>query len=212
MTGPKVTVADFGSGNLLSVWRALTHLGAQVTMADGAAGIADAERLIVPGVGAFADSMAGLEARGLAAPIKAFAATGRPTLGICVGMQMLFDASEEFGRRAGLGLIAGEVRRIPAEGRDGRRHKVPHVGWNALTATADWTGTLLAGLPDGAFVYYVHSFTAHPAAESNRLADTDYDGCRIAGLVRRGNLYGCQFHPEKSGEVGLSILKNFLGL
>lgn len=207
-----VTIADFGSGNLLSVHRALSHIGAAVTVTTDAHEIARAERLVVPGVGAFADSMAGLTGRGLALPVKAFAASGRPTLGICVGMQMLFDGSEEFGDNSGLGLIPGPVRRIPATGADGQPHKVPHIGWNRLVAVADWRGTILDGTPEGASVYYVHSFSGHPADEAHRLADSDYDGCRIAGVVRKGNLYGCQFHPEKSGEVGLAILANFLGL
>jgi glutamine amidotransferase len=207
-----VTIADFGSGNLLSVHRALAHLGATITVATTAAEIAGAARLIVPGVGAFADSMTNLTSRGLAQPVKDFAASGRPCLGICVGMQMLFDSGEEFGDSAGLGLIPGAVRRIPATGTDGRPHKVPHVGWNRLAAVSDWSGTILDGTPEGAFVYYVHSFAGHPASESHRLADSDYDGCRIAGVVRRGNLYGCQFHPEKSGEIGLAILANFLRL
>ena len=212
-----VTIADFGSGNLLSVSRALSHIGASVTVTTSADAIARAERLVVPGVGAFADSMMGLNSRGLAEPVRAFAKSGRPTLGICVGMQMLFDASEEFGDNPGLGLIPGQVKRIPATAADGRPHKVPHIGWNRLAAPgeasgAEWRGTILDGIPVGAFVYYVHSYAGHPADQAHRLADSDYDGCPIAGVVRKGNLYGCQFHPEKSGEVGLAILKSFLTL
>lgn len=208
----QVTIADFGSGNLLSVHRAFAHLGAEIVVATSPAEILAADRLVVPGVGAFADSMRGLAERGLVDPVRAFAASGKPLLGICVGMQVLFERSEEFGSHAGLGLIPGDVRRIPATGVDGKPHKVPHVGWNRLRAKGEWSGTLLDGVAADSFVYYVHSYTAHPAAAEDRLADSDYDGCPIAGVVRRGNLYGCQFHPEKSGAVGLAILGRFLVL
>jgi glutamine amidotransferase len=208
----RVTIADFGSGNLLSVRRAFAHLGAEIVVTTSPVEIAAADKLVVPGVGAFADSMRGLIERGLADPVRAFAATGKPVLGICVGMQMLFDRSEEFGSHAGLGLIPGDVRCVPAAGSDGKPHKVPHVGWSPLMPRADWSGTPLDGVAAESFVYFVHSFTAHPANDSDRLADSDYDGCRIAAMVRRGNIYGCQFHPEKSGAVGLAILDRFLAL
>lgn len=211
----KVTVVDYGSGNLLSVCRALRHCGAEVTIVESGAGISGAGRLVVPGVGAMADSMRNLEARGLSEPIRAFARSDRPLLGICVGMQVLFDASEEFGTHPGLGVLGGHVRAIPNRRSDGARRKIPQIGWNALTRPAGvngWEGTILAGLPEEPFAYFLHSFAVDPADDAIRLADCDYEGVRVCAAVRSGPVYGCQFHPEKSGEVGLTILRNFLAL
>jgi glutamine amidotransferase len=208
-----VAIVDYGAGNLLSVERALRHLGAEATLAATPAQVAGAERLVLPGVGAFAACMAGLVRSGLDAAVHRFAASGRPFLGICVGLQMMFEGSDEFGATPGLGLFAGWVRAIPPES-GGRRRKIPHVGWNALRpANADgWNGGLLAGIAPGESVYFVHSFAAEPARESDSLAVCDYEGTRVLAAARRDNLHGCQFHPEKSGPVGLAILRNFLAL
>lgn len=208
-----VTVVDFGAGNMLSVRRAFEHLGAVVQLADSPAAIAGAKRLVLPGVGAFAGCMTELKVRKLDAPVCAYTASGRPLLGICVGMQMLFDSSEEFGITRGLGLIPGKVLAIPTKGGHGRLHKVPHIGWAGLSPVIrEWEGGLLDGIKPSSQVYFVHSFTAHPIEETHRLADSSYDGCRISAAVQAGNIHGCQFHPEKSGEIGLHILKNFLDL
>jgi glutamine amidotransferase len=212
---PQITIVDYGIGNLFSVVRALEHLGAEVSLATDVAAVVAAQRLVLPGVGAFRSCTEALAAHGLTDAVKAYAESGRPMLGICVGMQMLFAQSNEFGLTPGLSLIGGEVRDIPRTGSNGRPHKIPHIGWNDLRAPAgaDWNGTLLDGLTPGeAAVYFVHSFTAHPANEAHRLADADYGGCRISAMVRDGVLHGCQFHPEKSGAVGLHILRNFLRL
>ena len=134
-------------------------------------------------------------------------------MGICLGMQMMLEASEEFGMHEGLGLIPGNVVAIPPTATDGKPHKIPHIGWNDLlppTPGTDWNETILAGVSPGTAVYFVHSFAAVPASPEHRLADCDYDGRIISAAVKFGNLYGCQFHPEKSGEAGLRILKNFL--
>jgi imidazole glycerol-phosphate synthase subunit HisH len=211
----KVTVVDYGSGNLLSVCRALRHCGADVTTAEDGVGVARAERLVVPGVGAMADSMQNLESRGLIEPLRVYARSGRPLLGICVGMQIMFDAGEEFGIHPGLGLFRGRVRMIPRS-RDGEEsRKIPHIGWNALTRAPGvngWEGTILAGLPDEPAAYFLHSFAVEPVDDSIRLAECEYEGVRICSAVKQGPVYGCQFHPEKSGEVGLTILRNFLAL
>jgi len=208
---PSVTVVDYGVGNLFSVTRALEHCGAEVRLARSAQAILSAERLLLPGVGAFAIGMHELTARDFVDPLREFAASGRPFLGICLGMQLMFGGSEEFGDSKGLDLIHGTVRAIPLVGSDGRGHKVPHIGWNELRSPgADWNGGLLRGVAPGSTVYFVHSYTAHPEDETQRVADSDYDGCRISAVVRSGNLHGCQFHPEKSGEVGLAIVRNFL--
>ncbi len=211
----KVTVVDYGSGNLLSVCRALRHCGAEVTTVESGAGLASVERLVIPGVGAMADSMRNLEARGLVEPLRAFARSERPLLGICVGMQVMFDASEEFGVHPGLGVLAGHVRMISSSRSDGTRRKIPQIGWNALTLPAGvngWEGTILAGLPSEPAAYFLHSFAVDPKDDAIRLAECEYEGVRICAAVKSGLVYGCQFHPEKSGEVGLTILKNFLAL
>lgn len=207
-----VTLIDYGIGNLLSVERALRHVGADFRVARTADEINAAGKLVLPGVGAFTSCTEELQKRGLTAAVRGAVAAEKPLLGICVGMQMLFDTSEEFGINPGLGFVAGNVKAIPSVDRNGQPHKIPHIGWTSLTlppSRNSWSGTLLDGIPDAAEVYYVHSFTAHPANESDRLADSAYGGQRLSAAVQRGNLWGVQFHPEKSGPVGLKILENF---
>ncbi len=212
MTIP-VTVLDYGIGNQLNVLRALEHCGASVKVVQKAsAADLDAQRLVLPGVGAFGDGMAELRARGFDDLVKRFAQTGRPFLGICVGMQVMFDASEEMGEHAGLGLLAGRVRAVPATGADGGSHRIPHIGWRPLEPSAPWDGTILADVPARDRVYFVHSFAADPTQQGVRLAYVDYDGVSICASVHRDNLYGCQFHPERSAETGLSVLRRFLKL
>lgn len=209
---PRVTVIDYGIGNLLSVCRAFEHCGAEVLLADSPSDVESAERLVLPGVGAFTDGMAGLSTGGFIGPIRKYVKTGRPFLGICLGMQMMLETSEEFGVHEGLGLIPGNVVAIPCTGSNGKSHKIPHIGWNALlppTPVADWKETILAGITPGIAVYFVHSFAAVPSNPAHRLADCDYNGRVISAAVKCGNLYGCQFHPEKSGEAGLRIINNF---
>jgi glutamine amidotransferase len=208
-----VAVVDYGLGNLFSVSRALESIGADVTVTDSPAAVARASRLVLPGVGAFSDGMNGLHERKLLDAVRRYGASGRPLLGICLGMQLLFDASEEFGHHEGLGLIPGRVISIPPTGEDGEPHKIPHIGWNELVMPASlssWRQTVLADVPPRASVYFVHSFTADPTDTNDRLADCYYDGRLISAAVRRNALSGCQFHPEKSGEVGLRILRAFL--
>lgn len=212
---PQVTVVDYGMGNLLSVSRALEHCGAEVLLASDPNLITKAERLILPGVGAFADGMAGLRERGLIEPIRTFAGSGHPFLGICLGMQMMLETSEEFGGHEGLGLIAGKVVAIPLTNVDGRPHKIPHIGWDELVLPfqeISWAGTILADIEPGTTAYFVHSFTAVPSNLELRLADCNYNGRLISAVIRSEMLYGCQFHPEKSGETGLNILRRFIEL
>lgn len=211
---PEVTVVDYGMGNLASVLRAFAACGAEARLAGDPEAIRAADRLVLPGVGAFADGMAELQGRGLAAAIRDFAASGKPLLGICLGMQMMMETSEEFGLHQGLALIRGGVRAVPRQGADGAPHKVPHIGWNRLLPAGPraWKETILDNLSPDATAYFVHSYAAHPSSSGDLLAECDYDGCRIAAAVRSGSVYGCQFHPEKSGPVGLRILRNFLSL
>ncbi|MCY7319849.1 MAG: imidazole glycerol phosphate synthase subunit HisH [Ramlibacter sp.] len=214
MKAHPVTVIDYGIGNLLNVVRALQHEGAQVTVVDQATQVETLpERLVVPGVGAFADGMREMRARGFDDLVRRFADSGRPLLGICVGAQMLFDAGEEFGEHTGLGLIPGRVQPVPAFDSSGARHRIPHIGWGRLerpAARESWAGTILSRTAAGEPVYFVHSFAPVPAIEHHRLADTFYGGVRICAAVARDQIYGCQFHPERSGEQGLAVLSAFL--
>lgn len=210
---PTVTVIDYGLGNLLSVRRALEHCGALVTVTGEPDAVITADRVVLPGVGAFARGMAELGQRGLDEAIRRYAAFERPLLGICLGMQLLFSRSEEFGSHPGLDLVKGQVVAIPDCGPSGQPHPVPHVGWNALIPSRrNWQGSLLAGLADGDCVYFVHSFTARPDQEEERLADCHYHGLILSAAIASGSLTGCQFHPEKSGPVGLQIITNFLAV
>lgn len=214
MSAKPVTVIDYGIGNLLNVVRALQHEGAEVRVVDQAGQVEQLpERLVLPGVGAFTDGMRELRARGFDELVRRFADTGRPFLGICVGAQMLFDVGEEFGDHPGLGLIPGRVQPVPALDSTGQRHCIPHIGWSRLEmppARQSWEGTILSRLPPGQPVYFVHSFAPVPMHEEHRLADTYYDGVRICAAVARDQIYGCQFHPERSAEQGLAVLSSFL--
>ena len=209
----EVTVIDYGVGNLLSVSRALEHCGARVIITSDAAVIVNSARVVLTGVGAFADGMSALRALGLDAVVRQVAATGTPLLGICLGMQMLMDESEEFGATPGLGLIPGRVVKIPATTTTGAQHKIPHIGWSDLVLPAQrdsWQRGLLTDVEPGEAVYFVHSYMAEPTLPEHRLADCRYWGISISAVVKRDNVMGCQFHPEKSGEVGLKILRRFL--
>lgn len=221
-----ITVIDYGRSNLLSVERGLVRMGAQVVFARTPEAVRAAKALVLPGVGAFADGMAGLAELGLIEPIRAQAADGVPLLGICLGMQMLFDESDEFGRHPGLGLIPGRVEKIPAQDADGEPLRVPNIGWRPLYpagaeaeglpgaagAPLDFSGTALARVTPGQECYFVHSFAGKPLSPAHRLADTVYGGRRICAAACSGSVLGTQFHPEKSGPVGLSILAEFLRL
>ncbi|HAT1856302.1 imidazole glycerol phosphate synthase subunit HisH [Legionella pneumophila] len=208
-----VSIVDYGVGNLLSVARAFQYFDASVNLVSTPEEIMSADRLVLPGVGAFEDGMKGLTTLNFIEPIKQFARSGKPFLGICLGMQMMLSKSTEFGQHEGLGLIAGEVVSVPSHGVDGQLHKIPHIGWNELVATSegeDWCHTILKNIPLNSSVYFVHSFMAMPSNPKKRLADTLYDGQAISAVIKDENMYGCQFHPEKSGEVGLSIIQQFL--
>lgn len=213
MKPPDVVVVDYGMGNLFSVRRGLEHCGASVSVSSDPIVIRAAPRVLLPGVGAFANGMAELQRHGLDREVTEVAARGVPLLGICLGMQMLFDSSEEFGVTPGLGLVPGRVVPIPSTNDDGSTQKIPHIGWNSLQrpdGRPDWDDTLLSGVRAGEAVYFVHSFMAEPADPADRLADCVYGRVSVSAAVGRGNVMGCQFHPEKSGEVGLRVLRRFL--
>ena len=198
-----IAIIDYGVGNLFSLSSSLAHLGLETVITSDADTLRRADQIILPGVGAFADAAAKLRRTGLVEVIKEQAAAGKPLLGICLGMQMLFDKSYEYGEHEGLGLIPGIIaplkEDIPAE------LKVPHIGWNRLDIKKE--DPLLKNLSGGEYVYYVHSFYAKNCPDAV-LAESEY-GTAVPGVVRCGSVWGCQFHPEKSGAVGLSILKAF---
>lgn len=198
-----IAIIDYGAGNLRSVRNTLAHLGADVVTASTPDQLDGASKIVLPGVGAFGAGINALRAAGFEAPIKEAVAAGVPLIGICLGMQYLFESSDEMGRHRGLGLLPGRVTRFPANG-----PKVPHIGWNELHVRAG-ENTLLAGLPDGSYAYFVHSYYVEAGDERDVLATTDY-GIEFASVVGRGNVFGIQPHPEKSQAVGQRILQNFL--
>jgi glutamine amidotransferase len=199
-----IAIIDYGAGNLRSVTNTLKHLGAEVLIASKPEQLEGADRIVLPGVGAFGAGIDSLREAGFEDPIKRAAAGGTPLLGICLGMQYLFDESEEMGIHKGLGLLPGRVVHFPPD-----VSKVPHIGWNQLHIQS--ASPLLAGIDEGAYAYFVHSFIAEPADSADILAQTDYD-VMFTSIVGRGSVFGIQCHPEKSQAVGQRILKNFMGM
>jgi glutamine amidotransferase len=206
-------VVDYGVGNLYSVRRALEFCGARrVVVSSNPADIAAADRLILPGVGAFSDGMQGLRERDLIDPIVNYARDGGPLLGICLGMQMFATESEEFGLHAGLGLIPGRVVSIPNQLADGRRLKVPFIGWAGLRPgpRTRFENSCLKNIEESSHVYLVHSFHVVPEYTEHLLATYDYGNFEITAAIKLGNITGLQFHPEKSGPTGLQVIANFI--
>ncbi len=202
-----IALIDYGISNLRSVQKAFEHLGTEATLVDTPDRIAQADRLILPGVGAFPAGLQGLRERGLIEPIRQAARDGKPLLGICLGMQLLFESSDEMGETQGLGLLPGKVARIGRQSSAVRGLKVPHMGWNQLDIVREHP--LVRGLASGSYAYFVHSYAVYPDQREIVLATTDYGGA-FASIVGRDNVCGLQFHPEKSQAVGLKLLKNFL--
>lgn len=197
-----IAIIDYGMGNLHSVSKAVERLGYEAVVTADPDTIMGADGAILPGVGAFGDAMDNLRATGLDRVTKAYAASGKPLLGICLGMQLLFDESDEYGRHEGLSLLPGNVERFSGD------YKVPHMGWNKLHF--EQSSPLFAGLEEG-HVYFVHSYHVKPGQASDLLATTDYHQ-PVTAIVGRNQVYGMQFHPEKSGEVGMRLLRNFAAL
>ncbi len=202
-----IAVIDYGVGNLFSLSSSLAYLGLDNIVTSRAEDLQAADRLILPGVGAFGDAAAKLHESGLFEVVKQQAAAGKPLLGICLGMQLLFEKSTEYGEHEGLGLIPGTVEALRPDLAN-QSLKVPHIGWNSLQIIKD--DPLFRYIQPGDYVYYVHSFYAKNCA-ANTLAVSDYS-IPVTGVVRAGSVYGTQFHPEKSGEVGLNLLRAFAEL
>jgi len=212
---PEVAVIDYGLGNLLSVRRGLEHCGATVTVTSDPNTILSAPRVVLPGVGAFAHGMTELRNQGLDVIVRKVAAQGSILLGICLGMQMLLDGSVEFSDTEGLGIIPGNVVPVPSTTANGFWQKIPHIGWNNLILAPgfeNWEESLLHEVNPGEAVYFVHSFMAVPKNPKHCIANCLYGGTPVPATIGRDNIYGCQFHPEKSGVVGLKILRRFLSL
>ncbi|MBI4297878.1 MAG: imidazole glycerol phosphate synthase subunit HisH [Chloroflexi bacterium] len=196
-----IAVVDYGAGNLRSVVKAIQHLGYEVRVTSSPQEMREAPALILPGVGAAADAMASLERLGLIPALKEAVAEGKPFLGVCLGLQLLFDSTEEGGGGPCLGILPGRVRRLPPG------LKVPHMGWNQVRFAKNHP--VFQGIPDGSNFYFVHSYYPEPDDPDIVVAKTDY-GVTFASAIARDNLIATQFHPEKSGETGLLIYKNFL--
>ena len=200
-----IAIIDYGAGNLQSVRNALNHIGCPNMIAINSSDIESADGAILPGVGAFGSAMMEINRIGIADTLKHAARSGKPFLGICAGMQLFFDESEESPGVAGLGIMAGKVLLFPAD----KGLKIPHMGWNSINAMPK--SKLLSDLPNYSYMYFVHSYYVEAADKINVSAKTEY-GVEFDAAVEDGNLFGCQFHPEKSGTEGLSLLKRFASL
>lgn len=198
-----IVIIAAGTGNIRSIQKAFAAAGSQTTVSNEPEEILAADKLVLPGVGAFGDFMRGLQQRNCLEPIQEFFESGRPMLGICVGMQALFDYGLEFGRQPGLGLIAGSVQRFPSQA----NLKIPQTGWNQIEIRPN--SSLFRGINDGAFVYFNHTFYCLPADSTVAAAWTDY-GIRYCSSLEYQNIFGVQFHPEKSQSIGLKLLSNFI--
>jgi len=212
---PRIAIVDYGLGNLYSVKHACGHVGLDAVITSSPGDILAADAVILPGVGAFGDAMSTLRRLGLPEVIKAFAVSGRPLVGICLGMQLLMSRSEEFGSHPGLDIVPGSVVRLRDPVAGGRRLKVPQIGWNGILrarghgrAPDPWAGTLLDGIEDAEPVYFVHSYVVQPADPDVVLSTTRYGSWEFCSALKRGNVVACQFHPERSGPEGLRMYRN----
>ena len=213
MSATDVVLVDYGVGNLLSVRRALEHCGASVLVTSDQKKVSAARKVVLPGVGAFGNAMEALWRLGLVDALHEVAQRQVPFLGICLGMQLLLDESEEFGITKGLGLIPGRVVGIPTKTVDGQSQKIPHIGWSELypsDASGQWHEAILEGTASVDAAYFVHSFMSVTDDMADQNAHCLFGGHRIPAVISSGPIVGCQFHPEKSGDVGLRILRQFI--
>lgn len=205
---PSVAIIDCGVNNLYSISKALASCTDRMFITDDAGALANADAAVLPGVGSFEAGMQGLFARGLTDAIRAFADSGKPLLGICLGAQMLFTRGYEFGAFDGLNIIQGDVVRFPSLS----GAKIPHIGWNEITTRGREGEAIFDGLAENPVMYFVHSYILKPADAGAVLAETEHGGHKFCSVARQGRVFGCQFHPEKSGAAGLSFIKNFISL
>ena len=207
----KIAIIDYEIGNIKSIINVFKKIGIEPILTNDREAILSSDGLILPGVGAFAHGMENLEKYGLQEIIYEFVNTKKPFLGICLGMQMLMEESEEFGLTKGLGLIEGKVIKLPIQNPNCK--KLPHVSWNEIsTKNITWKNTILDEIEEYTDMYFVHSFITSPKNDKNILAMTEYSDYKFCSSVKKDNIYGCQFHPEKSGDKGLKIMQNFVNL
>lgn len=210
MENPKIVIIDYGVGNLYNLKRAFGFFGVDAEISEKAEIIKNADALVLPGVGSFEAGMSGLNERNLVNEVREAASRNKPILGICLGAQLMLSKGYEFGTFDGLNLIPGKVIPFPAVE---VKEKIPHIGWNGVyKSKQSWDGTILNGLKENNEEYFVHSFILEPDDKDDILSLTRYGDYEFCSSVRKGNIYGCQFHPEKSGEAGLAIIKNFINL
>ncbi len=203
----RIAIVDYGIGNVKSILNAFEKKGVRPSLSNDRRTLLDADALVLPGVGAFGSAMRELQKEGLDETLKLFSRSQKPLLGICLGMQLLFERSEESEGAKGLGLIAGEVVRMRTNA------KLPHIGWSGLFAKErSWQGTILEGCPEEETYYFVHTYVAQPARNDDILAYSRYGGTDFCSVIARGNVFGCQFHPEKSAAPGLKIIENFINI
>jgi glutamine amidotransferase len=215
MSSPTVAIVDYGLGNLYSVQSAFEYLGIKSVVTADPQTILNSKKIVLPGVGAFPKAMQSLKNLGLVPVINELNDRRIPLLGICLGMQLLMESSEEFELTRGLGLIPGRVVQVPNKTITGEPHKTPHIGWNSIRHSnkdIGWNNSLLQDNKIGDSTYFVHSFMAVPSELKNIIAHTLYGGHEITAAVTNGHIFGCQFHPEKSGKVGLKILARFVSI
>lgn len=205
----KISIIDYGLCNIFNVVEAFKHIGCDVIVTDESEKIKNADYLVLPGVGAFQNGMNGLNEKHLIEPIISYVEQSKPFLGICLGMQMMMSSSSEFGEALGLNLISGNVNKIPHKV-ENRKNKIPHIGWNNLIMNDIDIKKIFTRTRKTYPVYFVHSYMASCDDQADCIAYTDYNGLKIPAIVKKYNAIGCQFHPEKSGHVGLDLLKNFI--
>jgi glutamine amidotransferase len=206
----QVVIADYGMGNLFNIQRVFSYLGVESLITTDPDVIKQADRLIIPGVGAFEEAMKNLRGKNMIEPITEFAQSGKPMLGICLGMQLLFTQSTEFGLHNGLNLIKGSVLKFDYP--ENETIKIPQIGWNSITCHPGNKHNILNGIPDGTYYYFIHSYYCQPDSDKNITATTIYGETPFCSVTNEDNIWGCQFHPERSADAGVTIFENFLKL